>query len=80
VTTTPHVRLDEPDHRAEHRYPAVHTCCCRGSAPARTVTREQVDLAVVQLRERRSLAAAEQMLAVLRALDLAVAPANEHRP
>jgi hypothetical protein len=44
------------------------------ASPARTVTRQQVDHAVAQLRERRHLPAAEQMRAVLRALDLVVVP------
>jgi hypothetical protein len=43
----------------------------------RTVTRRQVDRAVAQLRERRDLPAAEQMRAVLRALDLVVVPDPE---
>ena len=43
-------------------------------SPAKTVTRRQVDRAVAQLRERRHLPAAEQMHAVLRALDLVVVP------
>jgi hypothetical protein len=47
------------------------------ASPARTVTRQQVDRAVAQLRERRHLPAAEQMRAVLRALDLVVVPDPE---
>lgn len=43
----------------------------------RSVTRQQVDRAVTQLRERRHLPAAEQMQAVLRALDLVVVPDPE---
>ena len=43
----------------------------------RSVTRQQVDQAVTQLRERRQLPAAEQMLAILRALDLVVLPGPE---
>jgi hypothetical protein len=43
----------------------------------RTVTRRQVDQAVAQLRERHHLPAAEQMRAVLRALDLVVVPDPE---
>jgi hypothetical protein len=43
----------------------------------RTVTRQQLDRAVAQLRERRQLPAAEQMQAVLRALDLVVVPDPE---
>jgi hypothetical protein len=43
----------------------------------RSVTRQQVDRAVTQLRERRHLSAAEQMQAVLRALDLVVVPDPE---
>jgi hypothetical protein len=54
------------------RRPAHHV-------PSRTVTAEQLDQAVRQLRERRGRPAAEQMQAVLRALDLTVAPRIEHR-
>jgi hypothetical protein len=43
----------------------------------RTVTRRQVDQAVAQLRERRHLPPAEQMRAILRALDLVVVPDPE---
>lgn len=43
----------------------------------RSVTWQQVDRAVVQIRERRYLPAAEQMRAVLRALDLVVVPDPE---
>jgi hypothetical protein len=48
-------------------------------APPRTVTSAQLDQAVRQLRERRGRPAAEQMQAVLRALDLTVVHDNEHR-
>lgn len=48
-------------------------------AVQRTVTMAQLDHAVRQLRERRGRPAAEQMQAVLRALDLTVVPDNEHR-
>jgi hypothetical protein len=79
--TTPYVRLEAPDRTAAD---------CRGTSrdvgrrsaphvPPRTVTSEQLDQAVRQLRERRGRPAAEQMQAVLRALDLTVAPGNEHR-
>lgn len=44
------------------------------STTARVVTASQVDHAVVQLRERRGQSAAEQLQAVLRALDLTVVP------
>jgi hypothetical protein len=48
--------------------------CPHGSAPVvRTVTPAQVNRAVAQLRERPGRSAAEQMQAVLRALDLTVA-------
>jgi hypothetical protein len=48
--------------------------CPHGCAPvARAVTQAQVDRAVAQLRERPGRSAAEQMQAVLRALDLTVA-------
>lgn len=42
---------------------------------ARTVTLQQVERAVTQLRERRGQPAAEQVHAVLRALELSVATA-----
>jgi hypothetical protein len=81
LTTTPDVRLGGPDHAAADcasfslgigRRPAPHH-------PPRTVTADQLDQAVRQLRERRGRPAAEQMQAVLRALDLTVARQNEHR-
>jgi hypothetical protein len=80
LTTTPDVRLGNPDRTAADcrcvsldagRRPVHHV-------PARTVTTEQVDQAVRQLRERRGRPAAEQMQAILRALDLTVARVNEH--
>lgn len=43
--------------------------------PARSVTPEQVERAVTQLRERRGQSAVEQVHAVMRALELTVAPA-----
>ncbi|WP_233159571.1 hypothetical protein [Pseudonocardia sp. MH-G8] len=83
MTATPDVRLDDPLRNADGRYPAVETGCdeVRAEPPvaARTVSPEQVDCAVVQLRERRGRTAAEQMQAVLRALDLTVECRNEHR-
>ena len=49
--------------------------CPHGCAPAaRVVTAAQVDRAVAQIRERPGRSAAEQMKAVLRALDLTVVP------
>ena len=81
LTTTPDIRLGGPDRTASEcggvslgvgRIPAAHV-------PQRLVTAEQLDQAVRQLRERRGRPAAEQMQAVLRALDLTVAPRNEHR-
>jgi hypothetical protein len=81
VTTTPGIRLEDPDRTA------AADCLCvsrdrgrRHARPApRTVTSEQLEQAVRQLRERPGRPAAEQMQAVLRALDLTVAPRNEHR-
>jgi hypothetical protein len=77
----PEVRIGNPDRTAAE--------CCGvsvdvGRRPAhhvtpRTVTPEQLDQAVRQLRERKGRPAAEQMQAVLRALDLTVMPRNEHR-
>lgn len=79
MTATPDVRLDDP-HRT---YATVEVGRDRGrvehAAPLRVVTPEQLDRAVLQLRERRNRTAAEQMQAVLRALELTVAPRNEHR-
>lgn len=81
MTTTPDVRLGDPDHAAADcgclpmgvgRRPAPHV------AP-RTITSEQLDQAVRQLRERRGRPAAEQMQAVLRALDLTVVREKELR-
>jgi hypothetical protein len=81
LTTTPEIRVGNPDRTAADcrgvsvdggRRPAHHV------AP-RTVTVEQLDHAVRQLRERRGRPAAEQMQAVLRALDLTVARENEHQ-
>jgi hypothetical protein len=74
VTATPDVRLDDPRRDADCRFTGDQPV-----AAGRTVSPEQVDLAVVQLRERRGRTAAEQMQAVLRALDLTVAPRTEHR-
>jgi hypothetical protein len=73
LTTTPEVRLEGSDSTA------THCLCAAPDGAPRTVTTEQLDQAVYQLRERRGRPAAEQMQAVLRALDLTVAPRNEHR-
>jgi hypothetical protein len=79
VTATPDVRLDDPP----RAYATVEVGCGRGrrasGVPVQMVTPEQLDRAVLQLRERRNRTAAEQMQAVLRALELTVAPRNEHR-
>jgi hypothetical protein len=81
LTTTPDVRLGNPDRTAAD-------CGCVSveigrrpgpRVPQRTITPEQLDQAVRQLRERRGRPAAEQMQAVLRALDITVAPDIEHR-
>ncbi|MHA6624537.1 hypothetical protein ACU61A_03910 [Pseudonocardia sichuanensis] len=81
MTATPDVRLHDPLPGTGCQYAAApsHDEVGEPVSAARTVTPEQVDLAVVQLRERRGRTAAEQMQAVLRALDLTVAPRNEHR-
>jgi len=73
VTTTPDVRLEIPDQST------ACSCASLDTLPQRVVTLDQVDLAVLQLRERRGRPAAEQMQAVLRALELTVAPDSEHR-
>ena len=81
LTTTPDVQLGDPD-RSDADRCGVFLDVGRRPAPRvplRTVTAEQLDQAVHQLRERRGRPAAEQMQAVLRALDLTVAPGNEHR-
>ena len=84
MTTTPDVRLSSPDRTAADyvgvsldigRRPAHHV----PPVPPRTITVEQLDQAVRQLRERRGRPAAEQMQSILRALDLTVVPGIEHR-
>jgi hypothetical protein len=84
LTTTPDVRLGTPDRTAADcvgvsldigRRPVHHV----PQVPQRTVTVEQLDQAVRQLRERRGRPAVEQMQAILRALDLTVVPGIEHR-
>lgn len=49
-------------------------CPCGCVPAARTVTPEQVDLAVAQLRERPGRSAVEQIQSVLRAFDLTIVP------
>lgn len=77
-----------PEVRLEQLDPTTAACGsvslepdCRPvpAVPPRTVTSAQLDQAVRQLRERRGRPAAEQMQAVLRALDLTVVPDEEHR-
>ncbi|GAA5129688.1 hypothetical protein [Pseudonocardia adelaidensis] len=78
---TPEVRLGESG-RATAACGSVSLDVGRNPVPhiaPRTVTSAQLDHAVRQLRERRGRPAAEQMQAVLRALDLTVVPDNEHR-
>ncbi len=78
--TTPDVRPASPD-RTVADFGGVSLDVGRRPAhevPPRTVTAEQLDQAVRQLRERRGRPPAEQMQAVLRALDLTVVRANEH--
>lgn len=79
MSTTPDIRLEDPDRAAD--------CLCaelgalQGTpaiAPLQTITPEQLQQAVLQLRERRGRPAAEQMQAVLRALDVTVLPRVEH--
>jgi hypothetical protein len=86
LTTTPEVRLSNPDRTAadcvgvslDIGRPAHHVPPAP-PVPPRTITVEQLDQAVRQLRERRGRPAAEQMQAILRALDLTVVPRIEHR-
>jgi hypothetical protein len=80
LTTTPDVRLERPDRTAAECLRAVDLGRSPvAPIPLRTVTAEQLDQAVRQLRERPGRPAAEQMQAVLRALDLTVLPRSEHR-
>ena len=83
MTATPDVRWEESDHRTGQvrRSGEQHGPASAITAPAslRTVTPDQVDRAVLQLRERRGRPAAEQMQAVLRALELTVEPLGDHR-
>jgi hypothetical protein len=77
VLTTPPTRLIEPADPAVSPCPAPrHTEAAvqeKGPAP-RVVTAEQVERAVLQLRERPGKCAVEQVHAVLRELGLTVAP------
>jgi hypothetical protein len=79
VITTPQARLndtadgsDPPGTAGQRMNPDIcpHGCV----AAARTVTAEQVDKAVAQLRERAGRSAAEQVQSVIRAFDLTVVP------
>jgi hypothetical protein len=72
VITTPSRRPTEPDCPAAPE--AERTPHVPAPRADRVVTPAQVNRAVLQLRERRGKAAAEQLQAVLRALDLTVAP------
>lgn len=77
----PEVRLEELDPTTAACESVSLEVDCR-PAPAvapRTVTSAQLDQAVRQLRERRGRPAAEQMQAILRALDLTVVSDNELR-
>jgi hypothetical protein len=77
VITTPHVRRSDATDSAvrlgaTQRDPKPSRCS-DGCPAGRTVTLEQLDRAVAQLRERPGRSAAEQILAVMRAFDLTVA-------
>jgi hypothetical protein len=79
VITTPEVRCTDPDESgaspgAARQGPEPERCPHGCVAAARTVTADQVDEAVAQLRERPNRSAVEQVQAVLRAFDLTVAP------
>jgi hypothetical protein len=77
----PEIRLEELDPTtAAIQQASPGGCRCSAAhAAQRTVTSSQLDQAVRQLRERRGRPAAEQMQAVLRALELSVLRDNEHR-
>jgi hypothetical protein len=79
VLTSPPTRLTDPADRAvapslvsAQGEPAGTSTA--GGTSAGMVTTEQVELAVLQLRERPGKSAVEQMQAVLEALGLTVAP------
>ena len=77
ITTPPVGRSDATDSAARPGITRQDPESCRCPdvciAAARTVSPEQVDRAVAQLRERPGRSAAEQILAVMRAFDLTVA-------
>lgn len=76
----PEIRLEELDPTTAAIQEVSQGCRCSAAhAASRTVTSAQLDQAVRQLRERRGRPAAEQMQAVLRALELTVLRDNEHR-
>ncbi|WP_433289780.1 hypothetical protein ACQPZQ_40460 [Pseudonocardia sp. CA-142604] len=84
MLTTPPTRLIAPADSAvppcaAPAHPAAMTAHQAGTAPAHgpaacTVTTEQVERAVLQLRERPGMSAVEQIHAILRELGLTVAP------
>jgi hypothetical protein len=77
VITTPHVRRSDATDSAVRlgmtQQDPEPGRCSDGCPAARTITLEQLDRAVAQLRERPGRSAAEQILAVMRAFDLTVA-------
>ncbi|OLT11447.1 hypothetical protein BJF78_04445 [Pseudonocardia sp. CNS-139] len=77
MITTPHRRRDEAGGGLPQASSAgtseADTPCPNGCAPTvRTVTADQVDRAVAQLRERPGRSAVEQIQSVLRVFDLTV--------
>lgn len=82
MSSTPPTRLTDDIRLPQPRspQPADRLPPAPVSPTERSVTAAQVDRAVLQLRERRGQTPVEQVKAVLRALDLIVAPVNPEVP
>jgi hypothetical protein len=74
VISTPGNRLDGLDRSATPTPDDRGDIVVPGPPPTRVVTTDQVQRAVLQLRERPGRSAAEQVRAVLRVFDLTVVP------